>query len=110
MGIIRSTAFLSLLPRDRYANCSGLVYQNLGTALAPLAGLLGSLGNMNGEQARQLGQLGNLKPMLVAVYGEPDRIELAGTGEQFKIPISALLSGNLGGIVGFPTAGRRAHR
>jgi hypothetical protein len=109
VGIIRSTAFLSLLPRDRYANCSGLIYQNLGTTLAPLAGLL-AMGNVGGENAKQLNQLGNLKPMLIALYGEPDRIELAGTGEQFKVPIAALLSGNLGGIVGFPGAGRRAMR
>jgi hypothetical protein len=110
VGIIRSTSFLSLLPRDRYANCSGLIYQNLGTTLAPLAGLLGSFANSNPDAAKQLGQIGNMKPMLVAVYGEADRIEMAGTGEQFRVPIAALLSGNLSGLAGFPTAGRKAMR
>ena len=100
VGIIRSTGFLALLPRDRYANCSGVIYQNLGSTLAPLAGLLGSFANSSPEASKQIGQLGNLKPMLVAVYGEPDRIEVAGTGEQFKLPIAALLSGNLSGIAG----------
>jgi hypothetical protein len=51
-----------------------------------------------------------MKPMLVAVYGEADRIEMAGTGEQFRVPIAALLSGNLSGLAGFPTAGRKAMR
>jgi hypothetical protein len=112
VGIIRSTGFLSLLPRDHYANCSAVIYQNLGTTLAPLAGLLGSFAKGNAEASRQAAQMGDLKPMLVAVYGEPDRIEMAGTGEQFRLPVAALLSGNLSGVAGsaFSLPGRRARR
>ena len=37
-SITHSAQFLSMEPRDHYANFSALVYQNLGTSLAPLAG------------------------------------------------------------------------
>jgi hypothetical protein len=113
VGIIRSTGFLALLPRDRYANCSAIVYQNLGSTLAPLAGLLGSLSSSLDPKSREaIGQIGNLKPMLIAAYGEPDRIEVAGTGEQFKLPLTALLTGSLSGIAGgaIPFGGRERGR
>src|SRR5690242_12186832 len=42
-SITRSSAFTSLVPRDRYANFSAVIYQNLGTTLAPIAGLLGGM-------------------------------------------------------------------
>ena len=41
-SITHSAPFLAMVPRDHYANFSAVIYQNLGTSLAPLAGLLGA--------------------------------------------------------------------
>ena len=100
VGIGKSSNFLAMLPRDRYANCSAVIYQNLGTTLAPLAGLLGSLSNVPPEGQKLLHDASNLKPAMIAAYGEPDRIEIAATGDQFRVPLTAILNGNLGGIAG----------
>ena len=74
-SITHSTRFVSMVPRDRYMNFSALIYQNLGSTLAPIAGLLGSFVPAgNAAQSRMLQNLGNMKPLLIAAYGEPDRI------------------------------------
>jgi hypothetical protein len=44
--------------------------------------------------------MSNLKASMVTVYGESDRIEIAGTGEQFKLPVAQILSGHLSGLAG----------
>ncbi len=44
ISIARSAKFLSMEPRDGHVNFSAVVYQNLGTTLAPLAGLLSAFG------------------------------------------------------------------
>jgi hypothetical protein len=100
VGIGKSTAFLALLPRDRFANCSAMIYQNLGTTLAPLAGLVGSMSKLTPEGQKLLNDASNMKPTLIAAYGLPDRIEIAATGEQFRLPLGAILSGNLAGLTG----------
>jgi len=84
-GIARSPAFLAMLPRDHYTNVSALMYQNFGTTLAPLAGLLGPKG----------AQMTNMKPFLMAAYGEPDRIALASTGDLLGTSFNNILSGSL---------------
>src|SRR5208283_4423986 len=43
-SIARSAKFLSMEPRDGHVNFSAVIYQNLGTTLAPLAGLLSAFG------------------------------------------------------------------
>ncbi len=75
-SITHSARFLALVPRDHYANFSALIYQNLGTTLAPLAGLLGGiLPQAHAAAPRtRCRALGNMKPTLIAAYGEPDRI------------------------------------
>ena len=70
-----------MVPRDHYANFSAVIYQNLGTSLAPLAGLLGAFvpnANQPGH-ANPLNALSNMKPMMLAAYGEPDRLTVAGS-------------------------------
>ena len=100
VGIAKSSAFLALLPRDHYSNFSAMIYQNLGSTLAPLAGLLGSFQQVGPEGQKALGQLGNMKPALITAYGLPDRIEIVGTGEQFNLPLVPLLTGNLASVAG----------
>ncbi len=84
--IARSPHFTALLPHDSYPNFSGVFYQNLGTTLAPLAGLLAPKGGAN---------LGNLKPFLIAAYGEPDRVSVASTGDLLGMSLNNFLSGSI---------------
>lgn len=95
LSVTHSAKFVSMEPRDRFTNYSALVYENIGTTLAPLAGLLGSFAP---PQARAggnnpLAQLQNVKPMLLAAYAGKDEITVAAHGEE--MPFDKLLSGNL---------------
>jgi len=83
-GLARSPAFTAMLPHDPYPDFSAVVYQNLGTTLAPFADLLGPQG----------AELANPKPLLVAAYAEPDRITLASTGDLLGFSLNNLLSGS----------------
>jgi hypothetical protein len=84
-GLARSQAFAALLPHDPYADFSAVVYQNLGTTLAPFAGLFGPQG----------AELVNPKPRLIAAYAEPDRVTLASTGDLLGISLNNLLTGSV---------------
>jgi ferric-dicitrate binding protein FerR (iron transport regulator) len=104
ISIARSANFLSMEPRDGHVNFSAVVYQNLGTTLAPLAGLLSAFGGAGvpsgpGRQ-NPLQDMGNLKPSLIAAYGEPDRITVASNKNVLGKSVTDLLSGNLAGIAG----------
>jgi hypothetical protein len=90
-GIVHSPAFARMLPRDPHTDFSAVVYQNLGTTLAPFAGLLG-------PQASQ--SFGNLQPSLIAAYADSDRISIASTGDLLGMKLNTFLSGNVPGIVG----------
>jgi hypothetical protein len=101
-SITRSSAFMALVPRDRYANFSAVIYQNLGTTLAPLAGLLsGMVPQGRAGQANPMAMLSNMKSTMIAAYGEPDRISVATSGNLFGLNPAALLSGGLAGAVPF---------
>ena len=96
--ITRAPSFTALIPRDHYANFSAVVYQNLGTTLAPLVGLLGAFQPPNAGTPAPIASLGNMKPFMLTAYGEPDRITLAGTGDLPGIGINNFLSGGVLGI------------
>jgi hypothetical protein len=71
----RSATFTALIPHDQYANFSAMVYYNAST-LSPL------LEQFSKQPAVQ--QLtANLKPALIAAYGENDRITFATSGSLF---------------------------
>jgi hypothetical protein len=102
-SITHSAAFVAMEPRDHYNNFSALIYQNLGTTLAPIAGLLGAFsgrGGNNGEN-NPLAMLGNMKPTMIAAYGEPDRISVASTGNLMGISPANLITGNLQNAIPF---------
>jgi hypothetical protein len=100
-SITHSSRFVSMVPRDRNMNFSALVYQNLGSTLAPIAGLLGSfVPAANAGQSKMLQNLGNMKPLLIAAYGEQDRISVATTGDMMGMSLSNFISGNVLGIAG----------
>jgi len=98
-NVTQAAAFTAMIPRDRYENFSAVVYQNLGNTLAPLASLLGAF-QPQGRGQRPLPRLDNLKPFLIAAYGEPERITVAGSGNVPGMSLNGFLSGGLMGIVG----------
>jgi ferric-dicitrate binding protein FerR (iron transport regulator) len=99
-SISRSTQFVSMEPRDHYNNFSALIYQNLGTTLAPIVGVLGAFANRGGGN-NPLNALGNMKPMMIGAYGEPDRISIATTGDLMGINPAGLITGNLQNAIPF---------
>jgi hypothetical protein len=99
-SIAHSSTFMSMTPRDRHADFSALLYENLGTTLAPLAGLAGLLGPVSRQQQDALQRLGNVKPTMIAAYGEPDRITVAGNSNVLGDSLADFMSGNVAGIVG----------
>ncbi len=105
---------MSLTPRDHYANFSAVLYHNLGQSLAPFAGLIGSLAERGGasgpEQQRAMESLGNLKPLLIAVYSEPDSITAASSGDLLGMSFGKLLAGKSRGLGGRPDAVRTIRR
>ncbi len=88
----RSSEFTSRLPRDGYTNFSGLVYQNLWGALAPIADQLKSTAALTPAQRQAIDALGqNNAPSLICAYGESDRILVANAGSFFGIGFESLL-------------------
>ncbi|MBZ5620208.1 MAG: FecR domain-containing protein [Acidobacteriia bacterium] len=100
-SITHSAQFIAMTPRDHHAHFSALIYEKLGTTLAPLASLLGAFAPAGGGIPQGAMQnLGNIKPMMIAAYGEPDRITIAGAGD-LSSGMSNLMGGNLlGAMVG----------
>jgi len=100
-SIVHAAGFTALIPHDHYENFSAVVYQNLGSSLAPLAGLLAAFRPPN---AGPMPRLDNLKPFLIAAYGEPDRITIASNGDVPGMGLNGFLSG---GVFGIATNGLR---
>jgi ferric-dicitrate binding protein FerR (iron transport regulator) len=101
-SVTHSAPFIALLPRDHYNNFSALIYQNLGTTLAPIISLFGGLVPQGrGGQANMMQSLGNMKSTLIAAYGEPDRISVATSGNLMGMNLSNLITGNLQNAVPF---------
>jgi ferric-dicitrate binding protein FerR (iron transport regulator) len=99
-SIVRSTKFVSLMPRDHYANFSAVIYQNLGSTLGPLIGMLGSLAPPSRGNANPLDKLANLQPSFIAAYGEQDRVTIAGAGNMMGMSPNNFANGSLLGIAG----------
>lgn len=100
-SIRQSAQFVAMQPRDHYASFSALVYQNLGKTLAPLAGLIGAFVPQREGGPNMMRGISDMKPTLIAAYGEPDRITVAGSGDVFfHAGMSSLLRGDLSSIVG----------
>jgi hypothetical protein len=102
-SITHSNQFTSMEPRDHYNNFSALIYQNLGSTLAPIASLLGGFAGRGGAGDRNnpLTMLSNMKPMMIAAYGEPDRISVASSGDFMGINPANLVTGGLQGAIPF---------
>ncbi len=91
----RSSGFAALLPADGHSDFSGLLYHNLGPALAPVVEGLGVTGALAPERQKSAEAFSaDLKPALITFYGEEDRITVASRG--------SLLGLGLGNLVGVP--------
>ncbi|HUP03840.1 MAG TPA: FecR domain-containing protein [Bryobacteraceae bacterium] len=101
-SIARTGKFIAMMPRDEYANFSAVMYENLGTTLAPIAGLLGSLAphGAGAGQSSPLQGLADAKPAFLAAYGGPDRVTIAGSGNTVGAGLAQVMSGSLVGIAG----------
>jgi FecR protein len=101
LSILRSSKVAAMMPRDHYANFSAVVYQNIGPALAPIAGLLGGMiPQRPGKQLPSLESLGSMKPTLIAAYAEPDRLTVAANADLIGPSIASLMGGNITGLAG----------
>jgi ferric-dicitrate binding protein FerR (iron transport regulator) len=101
ISLLHSSQFISLAPRDHYANFSGMIYQNLAPTIGPIAGLLDSFLPKRGEGHAGIVQgLAAMKPSLIAAYGEPDRLTVATGSNLFSGSLTDVMTGNLSGIVG----------
>jgi hypothetical protein len=78
-----------MLPADRFANFSGMVYQNLATGISPI---LESMGGSRAAAGTPLqGVIAELKATLVTVYGEEDKITVASQGSLFGLSFANLI-------------------
>lgn len=107
-----SQQFRDLLPADGYANFSGVLYQDLGSRLGPLAEMMAAAQRdgreLTAEEQATLEEAGTLQPpSLVYAYGLEDRLVFAASvGGEGGLPLSALLGsgglGQLGALFGAP--------
>lgn len=103
-----SARFRELMPADGHANFSGVFYQHLGPALAPVLDAAGEVGGAFAEEAdpaqvRALAQLASeSEPSLAVAYGEPRAIRFAAAGSEgpFGLGYRTLLGmGGLGALI-----------
>ncbi|HEY0713249.1 MAG TPA: hypothetical protein VGF45_11290, partial [Polyangia bacterium] len=87
-----SFRFRQLLPPDREANFSAVVYHNLGEAASAVSGWLGGSGALEAEQKAGLDRLvRDAKPGLFYVYGGSQDIQVASTGGFFGVTLDHVL-------------------
>ncbi len=95
LSLTTSPQLRELLPTNGYTDCSALLYRNLGQVLESLPeGTEGALPPSLAEVLRS-----GSEPALLCLYGEPNRIVVAGTGGSL-VPLTPLLGAPaLGGLV-----------
>jgi hypothetical protein len=80
--------FRELVPSDRQANFSALVYHDLGQAGAAVADWLGQGNALPAEQRDAFARLGNSgRPALVYAYGSDTEIQVASAGGFFGLTL-----------------------
>ncbi len=87
--LTRSERFTALLPHDGQTGFSAMFYSRLGPALSALSGAA----SLTPDQQKAIqATVGSATPTLILAYGQPDRIELASTGNPFGISLEGLLT------------------
>jgi ferric-dicitrate binding protein FerR (iron transport regulator) len=99
--LLQSSKFKASLPEDKQANFSAMIYQNIGSVVAPVAKMVGQTGAPN--EARQVlsGLLGK-KAGLAYVYAFDDRMIFSVNSEDGPVGVSA---SDLLGLPGSPGLG-----
>jgi ferric-dicitrate binding protein FerR (iron transport regulator) len=86
--LTRSERFTALLPHDGQTGFSAMFYSRLGPALSELS----KVTSLTPDQQKAVqATVGSATPTLVLAYGQPDRIELASTGNPFGVSLEKLL-------------------
>jgi len=86
-----SQKFASMIPRDPSPHFSGVVYQNAGRALGPLAEVVEGTTALNAEQRKALeGLTSEMRPSLLAVYREKNQLTVATTSSLLKMGLNNL--------------------
>jgi hypothetical protein len=104
--LVRSANFQAMLPADRYASFSGVVYQNLATGIAPILETMGATRATAGTPLQSM--IAELKATLVTVYGEEDKITVASQGSLFGLSFANLIQLGLTDMLGRNREGTRA--
>jgi hypothetical protein len=87
----RSSRLARLMPAGTDAHCSGIIYQNLGIALGPIAQTLRDSGQLPADAQKSLDALAqSAEPSLIALYGEQTRLRLAAVGSMPGIDMAGL--------------------
>lgn len=98
-SLLHASKIAAMMPRDHHADFSLLFYQNLGPAVAPLAGLLGGLAPQTpGRTAPAPGSgIANLPASFIAAYAEPERITFAANGDLLGPALASVMRGDFAG-------------
>jgi len=95
-SLLDSAKVQALMPVDGFINFSGIVYQDLGSVLGPIAEMASGLsGQLTPEQQQLIAEVTaeSLAPALVSFYGEENSLRVVGTTE------GGLLGGAFGRVL-----------
>jgi hypothetical protein len=88
--LMRSATFRAMLPQDKNANVSALLYQNLSPLVAPIADQLTS------SQRQSLGVLAaETKPSVVCAYGGENSVDVVSNSRFFGLDLNTFAITNL---------------
>ncbi len=90
--LINSANFRNQLPSDGYTNFSAVIYTNPASSFGPLVEQLKGSSALTQAQKESLSALlASSSPVLVSVYGEPDRIVAASRGSFLGFDLGTLI-------------------
>jgi hypothetical protein len=84
-NIAVSGTFRALLPSDQHVDVSGLIYQNLGPVIAPIASQLSAAQLQSLQTIAQ-----NSEPSLICAYGGDQQIEIASNSKRLGFDLKLL--------------------
>jgi hypothetical protein len=82
-SLSRSNDFRALLPQDRHADVSALIYQNLAPIVGPV------MSQLTPSQLQSLQKIAaESKPSVVCAYGEPNAVRVASNSRFFGLDLN----------------------
>ncbi len=90
--LVNSANFRNQLPADGYTNFSAVIYTNPGSSFGPLVQQLKGSSALTPAQQQSLSALlDSSSPVLISIYGEPDRIAAASRGSFLGFDLGTLV-------------------